>query len=315
MNYFPFHVGDYAAHTAHLEPLEDLAYRRMLDAYYLREGPLPSDPREVARLIRMRSNMEEIESVLSEFFVLTESGWTHARCDAEIARMKDKQTKARASAEASVSARKANVQRVLSERSANVERTLSDRSADVELPTPTPTPTPTANAIDAPQSAAKKRGSRLCDDWVLPKPWGEWALSQFPHWSAQEIRTESEKFRDFWVSKSGKDAAKLDWEATWRNWCRNSKKSSDVTHSETPYARHMRERVSEAAGSFAHIVAAKPPGQTYQQPKAPWEIAIENKRRAAAIGMGGCDLLETVDQVREGLPIEVRGPGPIGGEG
>lgn len=36
MNYFPFHVGDYAAHTAHLEPLEDLAYRRMLDAYYLR---------------------------------------------------------------------------------------------------------------------------------------------------------------------------------------------------------------------------------------------------------------------------------------
>lgn len=281
MNYFPFHVGDYAAHTAHLEPLEDLAYRRMLDAYYLREGPIPSDPREVARLIRMRSNMEEIESVLSEFFVLTESGWTHARCDAEIARMKDKQTKARASAEASVSARKANVQRVLSERSANVERTLSDRSADVELPTPTPTPT--ANAITAPQSDAKKRGSRLADDWVLPKPWGEWALSQFPNWSVQEIRTESEKFRDFWISKSGKDAAKLDWEATWRNWCRNAKKSSDVSHTETPYARQMRERVAEAAGSLAHIVAAKPPGQT--RPLEPWEEAIENRNQTTAIGM------------------------------
>ena len=174
---------------------------------------------------------------------------------------------------------------------------------------------PVIKPIDAPQSDAKKRGSRLADDWVLPKHWGEWALAQFPAWSVQEIRTESDKFRDFWVAKSGKDAAKLDWEATWRNWCRNAKKSSDATHTETPYAKHMRERVSEAAGSFAHIVAAKPPGQTYQQPKAPWEIAIENKRRAAAIGMGGCDLLETVDQVREGLPIEVRGPGPIGGEG
>jgi uncharacterized protein YdaU (DUF1376 family) len=43
MNYYPFHVGDYAAHTAHLEPMEDLAYRRMLDAYYLRESPLPVD--------------------------------------------------------------------------------------------------------------------------------------------------------------------------------------------------------------------------------------------------------------------------------
>jgi len=40
MNYYPFHVGDYAAHTAHLEPMEDLAYRRMLDVYYLREEPL-----------------------------------------------------------------------------------------------------------------------------------------------------------------------------------------------------------------------------------------------------------------------------------
>ena len=143
MNYFPFHVGDYAAHTSHLEPMEDLAYRRMLDAYYLREGPLPSDPREIARLIRLRNNMDEIESVLVEFFVLTDSGWSHARCDAEIAKMQDKQAKARASAEASVNARKASAQ-----------RTLNERSTDVQLPTPTPTPTPTANAIDPSQNMA-----------------------------------------------------------------------------------------------------------------------------------------------------------------
>ena len=63
MNYFPFHVGDYAAHTSHLEPMEDLAYRRILDAYYLREGPLPSEPTEMVGLIRLPSNREEIESV------------------------------------------------------------------------------------------------------------------------------------------------------------------------------------------------------------------------------------------------------------
>ena len=222
MNYFPFHVGDYAAHTAHLEPIEDLAYRRMLDAYYLREGPLPYDPREIARLIRLRNNMDEIESVLSEFFVLTESGWVHSRCEAEIARMKDKQAKAKASAEASVSARRANGQRILSERSANAERTLSERSTDVELPTPTPTPTPTAIAIDAPQSVANKRGTRLPQDWLLPKAWGEWALAEFKTWTPDVVRVEADKFRDFWHSKAGKEAAKLDWQATWRNWCRNA---------------------------------------------------------------------------------------------
>lgn len=137
MNYYPFHVGDYTAHTAHLEPLEDLAYRRMLDQYYLREAALPVEPADVARLIRMRGNLVEVTAVLQEFFTLTEGGWVSARCDAEILRMQDKQTKAKASAEASVAARQARANKP---RSTNAEPTLSERSADVELPTPTPTP-------------------------------------------------------------------------------------------------------------------------------------------------------------------------------
>jgi uncharacterized protein YdaU (DUF1376 family) len=143
VNYFPFHLGDYAAHTAHLEPLEDLAYRRMLDAYYLREAPLPADVDDVARLIRMRQHLDVVEAVLREFFALTDDGWRHERCDEEIERMQDKQAKARASAAASVNARRAKAESALNERQATVERTLNERSTDVELPTPTPTPTPT----------------------------------------------------------------------------------------------------------------------------------------------------------------------------
>lgn len=145
MNYFPFHVGDYTAHTAHLEPLEDLAYRRMLDQYYLREAALPVEPADVARLIRMRSNLAEVTAVLQEFFTLTDGGWVSARCDEEILRMQDKQTKAKASAEASVAARQAKANKG---RSTTVEPTLNERSADVELPTPTPTPTPVNTPSD-----------------------------------------------------------------------------------------------------------------------------------------------------------------------
>jgi uncharacterized protein YdaU (DUF1376 family) len=147
VNYYPFNVGDYAAHTAHLEPMEDLAYRRLLDQYYLREGPLPADIQATAKLVRMRSMAADVESVLREFFTLTEAGWTHKRCDLEIERMQDKQAKARASAQASVSVRQAKqqaaVERSLASAQADVERTLPVSSTDVELPTPTPTPTPT----------------------------------------------------------------------------------------------------------------------------------------------------------------------------
>ena len=74
-------------------------------------------------------------------------------------------------------------------------------------------------AADAPAT----KGSRLSTSWALPKAWGEWALAEFPSWTPEAVRNEANKFRDFWVGKSGKDATKVDWEATWRNWCRNAK--------------------------------------------------------------------------------------------
>ena len=150
MNYYPFHLGDYAAHTGHLEPMEDLAYRRLLDQYYLREGSLPADVQVTAKLVRMRSMAADVESVLNEFFTLTELGWSHSRCDLEIEKMQDKQAKARASGVASANARKAYVERArqakptdVEEKSTDVERSLVESLTDVQLPTPTPTPTPT----------------------------------------------------------------------------------------------------------------------------------------------------------------------------
>lgn|GEM_PF-812852 len=144
INYYPFHIGDYIAHTAHLDPIEDCAYRRLLDAYYLNEGPLPADAADVARKIRMKANAADVERVLNEFFTLTDDGWLHARCNDEISKMKEKQSKAKASAEASVRARQAkavaNVSEKKSDEGADGERTLNERSTDAELPTPTPTP-------------------------------------------------------------------------------------------------------------------------------------------------------------------------------
>lgn len=86
MHHYPFHIGDYAAHTRHLSPIEDLAYRRLLDAYYLREGPLPADVPTTARLIGLRDHEAEVGAVLREFFEDTSDGWRSTRCDEEIAR-------------------------------------------------------------------------------------------------------------------------------------------------------------------------------------------------------------------------------------
>ena len=98
MNYYAFHIGDYKAHTSHLSLIEDLAFRRMLDLYYLTESPLP-EIKKIARAICMRENIEDIQNVLDEFFIDTEEGYIHNRCEREIKAMNDKSGKAKLSAQ------------------------------------------------------------------------------------------------------------------------------------------------------------------------------------------------------------------------
>ena len=83
MHYYNFNIGDYMKHTLHLTPEEDLAYRRLLDMYYDTEGPIPKNIPLVSR--RLRMDFKIVESVLNEFFELTEDGYKNYRADGEIA--------------------------------------------------------------------------------------------------------------------------------------------------------------------------------------------------------------------------------------
>jgi uncharacterized protein YdaU (DUF1376 family) len=123
LNYYEHHLGDYLRDTAHLSMIEDGAYRRLLDAYYIRETPLPQKISDVMRLVRAqnKSDRDATETVLREFFTETPDGWTHSRCEQEISRFQGKRIKAKASAEARWDAceRNANAMRTHSERNAN----------------------------------------------------------------------------------------------------------------------------------------------------------------------------------------------------
>lgn len=69
---------------------------------------------------------------------------------------------------------------------------------------------------------AAKKAERLSKTWTLRKAWGDWALAERPDFTQEDVRKQADMFRDHWVAKSGKDATKLDWEATWRNWIRRA---------------------------------------------------------------------------------------------
>ena len=124
MHYYQFNIGDYSSHTKGLSPIEDLAYRRLIDEYYLAEQPFNGCSTDVARLIGLREYQQEVDYVLNRYFVNQDERWTHGRIEKEIDEYKEKQEKRSNAGKKSAEAR---------QRQACVEHVLIECSTDVQL--------------------------------------------------------------------------------------------------------------------------------------------------------------------------------------
>lgn len=91
-------------------------------------------------------------------------------------------------------------------------------------PDPTrPDPTRSNKEEEAKASSSpRKRATRISEDFRITQEMHLWAQDKAPN---ADLGVETEKFINYWVAKSGKDATKLDWVATWRNWILNARTS------------------------------------------------------------------------------------------
>ena len=72
-----------------------------------------------------------------------------------------------------------------------------------------------------------KRGTRLPTGFTVPPDWiadGHTAREKH-RLPPANLELEAENFVAYWAAKSGKDATKLDWHATWLTWCRRANAS------------------------------------------------------------------------------------------
>ena len=106
MHYYQFNIGDYASHTRNLSLLEDLAYRKLLDEYYLHERPLNGCITDVARQIGMKDYQAEVAFVLKSFFTNKEDDWINKRADREITHYASKLDQASRAGKASAEVRR-----------------------------------------------------------------------------------------------------------------------------------------------------------------------------------------------------------------
>jgi uncharacterized protein YdaU (DUF1376 family) len=210
LNYYAFHLGDYAAHTSHLDPLEDIAYRRLIDLHMLLERPLPLDVDELARKIRMRDHAATVRDVLNEFFIRTDDGWTNDRCMKEIAKYQSNKDAAKRAGQASA-------ERRTQKKATPVERPLNDCSTQhSEHVEPTKNHKPRTNNQEPEQREANARGLRIPVDFPGPTEL-DWCESERPDLSAGTVALQ---FRDYHLAHG---TAMKSWPAAWRTWVRKER--------------------------------------------------------------------------------------------
>ena len=202
MHYYQFHIGDYKSHTHHLSLMEDCAYRRLLDFYYLNEKPI--NQRDVARQIGMREHEQDVLTVLNEFFISAPEGFIHPRADREIAKYREFAEAGKRGA-------------------AKRWSTPPQQEANGEANSP-PNPPPIATNNHKPLTinhiVKQNRGSRLQADFCLTDEWKDFCRTERSDLDPQKV---FDGFKDYWIAKPGQQGVKLDWLATWRNWVRNQK--------------------------------------------------------------------------------------------
>ena len=174
MNYYEHHLGDYAKDAGHLSMIEHGAFRLLLDAYYIREAPLPVDIKDCCKLARAISKPERdaVAYVLREFFEQHADGWRQPRADREIERYQDKQAKAKRSAEA-----RWNPTKTQSEGNANAcghaMRTHSEGNANGVHRAPVPSPQSPVNSLNPLSANADMSGKPSALPDVTPIPSSE----------------------------------------------------------------------------------------------------------------------------------------------
>lgn len=195
-------------------------YSLVLDLIYMQNGALPDDPRYISGLLgcsvrawnKWRGELIAMGRISSENGIIS-----NFRADKELESLRsfqDNQSK-----------------------KASIPRKNNDLASAAAKPGLSHTESEPESIKRDTNVSPKKRASRLPDDWELPEDYRAWCHQEWPGIRDPFITSQSDRFRDYWTGKAGKDAAKVSWLATWRNWMRRAvedagKKRGIVQHQE-----------------------------------------------------------------------------------
>jgi len=198
----PLWTDSYLADTRHLSAQEHGAYLLLLiTAWRTQDCCLPNDDKLLARYASVSPRIwKKLRLNVMGFFTIDEE--TNTFYQKRLSKERKYVTEKSNTQRNNVNARWLKTKET-------TDTTVIPTAYQTDTPTPTPTPTPIG------KKAAPKNGARISPDWKPSEANKEYAISKGFH--NGQIQTLADKFLNYWLGATGKNAIKLDWDATWRN--------------------------------------------------------------------------------------------------
>jgi hypothetical protein len=121
------------------------------------------------------------------------------------------------------------------EQAANVQTKFGRRSQ------PRPDPTRSSSFQEelspppaSPSGERAKRATRIPGDFTITPEMATWVRKECP---LVDFEWQTKQFIDYWLGKSGKDATKVDWLATWKKWMRTEQERTGQRNGTRPANR------------------------------------------------------------------------------
>jgi uncharacterized protein YdaU (DUF1376 family) len=248
----PLYWDAYLADTTHLSTEEHGAYFLLLGAMWRRNGSVPDDDRDNARIVGLSvAKWRRIKARLAPFLTFEgdEISQKKLRETWEITQEKIEKNRQNGARGGRPVSKKSNGLGL-------ANGSVSDNPNKKRNETiPEPDPEPEEKDPSGPKKKSGSKGARLSEDWALPDEWATWAMTELGVTRAF-VRAEAEVFRDYWLGVAGQKGVKLDWQATWRNWMRRAA-------SRNPGARGpaaVGQDTFQGLGIDSRPIQALPPG-------------------------------------------------------
>jgi uncharacterized protein YdaU (DUF1376 family) len=267
LKHYPHHIGDFNNATRHLDRLERSIYRDLIELYYETEAPLMLDVEVLSRRIVANERSTDVQRLLNEFFIQTQDGWFHSRCEEELSKYQANNSQRAQAGKASAAKKALKRQQALNGKATSVEAPLNGSTTEkqnqstsqpINQSTNNKAPERRQNSRSIP--TAEKKMPEPPPEGVTLQTWNDWlALRKAKRATSSKTVIDGaikeankagmplEDFLKIWVMRGSQGL-----EASWLT------QSEKNIKRETPYQQTMREKWETVTGRNR-----KPTGEIY----------------------------------------------------